>query len=601
MNLDDLQKQWAVYDRKLDTALKLNQRAVREAAFAKARQSLVWHKVFIVVEILAGLWFAGMLGSFTFHHWGEWRFAIPSILLHAWILASIIFVSYEFAMLSRLDYGEPLLVIQKKLEARRVARIHFAQWALGSGMVLWVLWVVVGLKGIWGIDVYMGGGGLFIASNLAFSTVLVVGVIVASRIYGKRLGRSPFARKIVDSLAGESLPAAMAHLDELARYENDTLGPGSEKTMPPSPAPAGAPQPQKQAIGFARVLKRIAIAVLVIAAFILILGMALTHSAEPTFAKQLPAIAQPVVRPDGGRCMENGAVRCLAMRDGLKLGATRLAGTNDTTIVLTHGLLVDGRALEPTARMLGEATGAEVWTLDLRGHGRSAGRPGDVDYTGQYEEDLADAIRQIRKTRPEGRIVLAGHSMGGGLVVRYAELTDAPAVDAYLLFAPHLGHSSPTNRAAGSKTPTTRGDAAKPAAEPFFKVHDQRLIGLMLLNGLGIKAFNDLPTLYFNMPQGYWIDRYSFRALLNIGPEDYRTALARDGKPMLVLVGSADKVFAPEAFPAVIALHRNGRTEIVEGANHETILTNPAAISSVKSWLAGLAAPPPSSKPPPKS
>lgn len=601
MNLDDLQKQWAVYDQKLDTVLKLNHNAVREATLAKTRQSLVWHKVFIVGEILLGAWFAYMLGSFTASHWGDWKFAVPSMVLHAWTVASIVFVTRELVMLAQVDYAAPIVAIQKKLEARRVARIRFTQWMLLTGTAIWVLWVVVGLKGIWGMDIYAGGGAAFVAINLAANAVGVALLILVSRLNKERIGRSRFLRKIADSLAGEHLPAAMAHLDELARFESDsqwtleTATPAKPAVNPTSPQGAADP---------ARILKRAVIALLMIAALILLLGLGLTHSPEPEFARKLPPLAQPFVRPDGGQCIGARAVRCLAMRDGLKLGATRheaqpghegKPGASSTTIVLVHGLLADGRSLEPSARMLGNATGAEVWTLDMRGHGRSAGRPGDIDYIGQYEDDLADAVAQIRKARPDGKLILAGHSVGGGHVVRYAQLAGAPAVDAYLLFAPHLGHASPTNRG-GTVSPP------KPGAEPAFKVHDRRLIGLLLLNGLGIKAFNGLPTLYFNMPQDFWLDRYSFRVLRNIGPEDHRAALTADAKPMLVLVGSKDNVFAAREFPAVIGLHKNGKTVIVEGANHDEITRNPDAVSAVKEWAAGIAAPPPESpKPPPQS
>jgi alpha-beta hydrolase superfamily lysophospholipase len=65
---------------------------------------------------------------------------------------------------------------------------------------------------------------------------------------------------------------------------------------------------------------------------------------------------------------------------------------------------------------------------------------------GQYEEDLAAVISAIRAERPGARLVLAAHSMGGGIAARYAMRPDAPAVDAYVLYAPELGRDAPTNR-----------------------------------------------------------------------------------------------------------------------------------------------------------
>lgn len=64
-----------------------------------------------------------------------------------------------------------------------------------------------------------------------------------------------------------------------------------------------------------------------------------------------------------------------------------------------------------TAGLLQEATQAEVYAIDLRGHGRSDRNSGDVDYINQYVDDLGDIIKEIRKEKPSGKIIIAGHSM----------------------------------------------------------------------------------------------------------------------------------------------------------------------------------------------
>jgi alpha-beta hydrolase superfamily lysophospholipase len=573
MNLDDLQKNWAAYDAKLDAVLKLNQRAVREAGFARVKKSLFWHKVFIVGEILVGAWFVMMLGSFTANHWGEWKYVVPSVLLHIWVVVSIGFVTYELIALNNIDYGQPIMNIQKSLEERRISRIRFTKWLLLSGTVLWVLWLVVGLKGIFGLDAYAGGGTRFIAINLIVGGLAAAVFLVVSRLNADRIRRSAVLRKIADSFAGDSLLAASAHLDELSQYET-----GSEAEAAPR-APANSQPAATSRIPLPiRMLKIVAISAVTVAAILLGAGLALTHATDPEFKQKPAAPAQPSVRPDGGNCYESGAARCLVMRDGLKLGAVRYEGKNNATIVLTHGLLTDGRSLESTASELRDTTGAEVWTLDLRGHGRSGGRPGDIDYVGQYEHDLADAVAHIRKARPEGKLVLGGHAVGGGMAVRYAQLRDAPRVDGYLLYTPHLGHTSPTNQSKAL-------EAAKTAAEPFIKIHEQRILGLLMLNTLGIHAYDDLPTLFFNRPAGSWIDRYSFRAMRNIGPEDYRAALRADDKPMLVLVGSKDTISAPGAFAEAIALHKNGKSIVIEGAKFDDIATDKRSLAEVKAWM----------------
>jgi alpha-beta hydrolase superfamily lysophospholipase len=111
--------------------------------------------------------------------------------------------------------------------------------------------------------------------------------------------------------------------------------------------------------------------------------------------------------------------------------------------------------------LLRKAADAEVISLDLRGHGQSSGRPGDVDYVGQYTDDLADVIKKVKHERPDDKIILAGHSMGGGIILRYVQRQELPRADAYLLFAPSLGHNAPTLRTSGQENSN--------ADEPFLK------------------------------------------------------------------------------------------------------------------------------------
>ena len=54
---------------------------------------------------------------------------------------------------------------------------------------------------------------------------------------------------------------------------------------------------------------------------------------------------------------------------------------------------------------------------NLRGHGPLAAHRGEIDYIGQFEDDIADLIDLY--ARPGQKVVLAGHSSGGGLAIRF--------------------------------------------------------------------------------------------------------------------------------------------------------------------------------------
>ncbi|HKI00711.1 MAG TPA: alpha/beta hydrolase [Thermoanaerobaculia bacterium] len=273
--------------------------------------------------------------------------------------------------------------------------------------------------------------------------------------------------------------------------------------------------------------------------------------------------------------------RKFTMRDGTVLASQYFpalsSGKSSTTVVLIHGVLSSSFPLNRTSGLLREAASAEVVAIDLRGHGASGGVPGDVDYIGQYEDDVADVIAKIRAATPGGRIILAGHSMGGGIALRYAMRDGVPPVDGYLLFAPHLGPKSPTNRWEKSET-----------GEAFLQVHIPRILGLALFNSVGFTGFNGLRTLFFNLPKEMPLRSYSYRAMTGSTPTDHGPALKAVDKPLLVVVSSKDEAFKADQFEAAIRPYSTGEVVIVEGASHDGVLNEPRTLAAVTRWISRL-------------
>ncbi|MEP6907901.1 MAG: alpha/beta hydrolase [Pseudoxanthomonas sp.] len=309
-------------------------------------------------------------------------------------------------------------------------------------------------------------------------------------------------------------------------------------------------------------------------------GALLISTPAPTFAHEpYPLRPSPSSRHT---CRLDAATRCFSMRDGAVLHAHWFEAGSDTTVVLVHGVMSNADEMAPTAEGIRGAASVNVATLDLRGHGGSQGTFGDIDYIGQYDDDLADVVQAIRKQNPKSRVILAGHSMGGGIVMRYAAKPAMPLVDGYLLFAPLLGEQSPTTR-----TPTATPTGQEASFETPLKVHLRRTIGLIMLNSLGISAFNHLGTLYFNVSADRGRLFYSFAAMADMAPDDYRVALRADDKPLLLIAGTNDEAFDAKQYPSVVLLHPNGRAVLVPGATHDGIMRNPAAFSAVATWLQG--------------
>lgn len=83
------------------------------------------------------------------------------------------------------------------------------------------------------------------------------------------------------------------------------------------------------------------------------------------------------------------------MRDGEALSGRQFVGEDAKTVVLLHGVMSEAARMDPLSARLRDRAAATVIALDLRGHGSSGGPPGDVDYIGQYEDDVADVIEAL--------------------------------------------------------------------------------------------------------------------------------------------------------------------------------------------------------------
>lgn len=309
--------------------------------------------------------------------------------------------------------------------------------------------------------------------------------------------------------------------------------------------------------------------------------LAMLFSSDPQFASapdmSAEALAKSGLRFDQPYPSEP---RSFALADGSTLRGQYLrarAPAARTTVLFVHGLLGASFLLNASSGLLREAVAvdgsAEVVAIDLRGHGLSDGARGDIAHVGQYETDLGEIVAQLRGTPAGGRVLLAGHSMGGGIALRYAQQTALPPVDGYVLFAPYLGWASPTTRR-----------SAPPDAERFMRLHVPRLLGLKLLNALGITAFNGLRTQFFNLPSELPLRSYSFRASESMAPSDYRAALACVRAPLLALAGTRDEAFEAAEYPRALAGHARAQVSLIPGATHNSVTYDGRALDAVHGW-----------------
>lgn len=284
---------------------------------------------------------------------------------------------------------------------------------------------------------------------------------------------------------------------------------------------------------------------------------------------------------DFSRQLENGdavvtPLQSIPMRDGYKLQVRTYGGADNVPLlVLVHGSGWHGQQFDSLGKALQGY--ADVIVPDLRGHGAAPGRRGDVDYIGQLEDDLADMIAAV--TKPGQKIIMGGHSSGGGLVVRFAGGEHGGLLDGAVLLAPFLKHNAPTTR---------------PNSGGWAHVLTRRIIGLSILNTFRIKALNHLPIIQFNMPRAV-LDgplgdtatvAYSYRLNTSYAPRNKYLEDVAMLPPFVLLAGGADEAFFAQKYaPTMGAVTDKGRFELMTGATHLDIVDDPRTQAVFKDFL----------------
>jgi len=274
-------------------------------------------------------------------------------------------------------------------------------------------------------------------------------------------------------------------------------------------------------------------------------------------------------------------VQRFAARDGTMLAyrayLPTLSAPPPIVAVLIHGSGGSSVNMNVLGRALA-AAGTPAYAPDIRGQGLS-GRRGDVDYIGQQEDDLADLVAVIRKRYPNAKLVLAGHSSGGGFALRVAGEPVGRAFSRFVLLAPNLGHNAVSTR---------------PGAGGWVTVYGPRIAALSMLNRVGVSAFNGLPVLAFALPEGaeqaHLTRFWSYRMVNNFGPHGetnpvpgaYRRDAEQAPGPISLLVGANDESFYADRYGAAFAGVRPQVTvQILPRIGHMGLVSDPAAVPRV--------------------
>ena len=264
-------------------------------------------------------------------------------------------------------------------------------------------------------------------------------------------------------------------------------------------------------------------------------------------------------------------------RDGTWL-AYRLypaaGAARDRIAILAHGSSASSIEMHPIAAALA-ASGVTAVAMDMRGHGASGTR-GDIAYPGQLDDDLVDLMTELRKSYPAARFSLIGHSAGGGFALRIAGGPLGGEFDRFVLLAPYLGYSAPTNRPA---------EGLGRWAEPDLP----RILASLFLEKLGIDWPQALPAIAFaNVPEAkmFVTSQYSFRLMRNYtAPPDWQGAFERAKGRVSVIAGADDELMDAEGYKRALPSLGVALT-ILPGVDHMGIVYKSEAIRAILAVMA---------------
>jgi pimeloyl-ACP methyl ester carboxylesterase len=296
-------------------------------------------------------------------------------------------------------------------------------------------------------------------------------------------------------------------------------------------------------------------------------------------ATPVTSLAELTSISKAARAVDRGTMPPLSRfsaRDGTELAYRQYparGAASGRIAILVHGSSGSSVAVHALADALA-AKGIETFAPDMRGHGGSGTR-GDVAYIGQLENDMQDLVALVRQSSPTAPLTLLGHSSGGGFALRIAS---SPIQDLFartVLLAPYLGYDAPTSR------PNSGG-----WANPDIP----RILGLMMLERLGVDCCQSLPTLAFAVPpnsERRLNSRYSYRLMRNFATRGYKDDLAAAHHPITLIAGANDELMQADKYAdAVHAVAPSVEVKLIAGVDHMGIVGDPSGVAAVAADVA---------------
>ena len=215
MELDNLKATFQTLNANLERQNALNLALLRESRKEKARHGLrplVWGQA---IQMAAGALLLTCSAVFWSSHREVPHLFATGLFFHVYGLAMVLAGARMQALLRRVDFGAPVVEIQKRLAQLRRFYVVGGLWLGLPWFLLWMPFTAMTIMGLFGVDLYVKEP-LVIASAVGG-----IGILLICLFLRWAKGRPKLAKQLAEALAGSSLTRAQRLLDEIASFEHE--------------------------------------------------------------------------------------------------------------------------------------------------------------------------------------------------------------------------------------------------------------------------------------------------------------------------------------------------------------------------------------------
>lgn len=137
MEIDQLRLEWAGRDSRIEQGIRMNTTLLRENLMDKGRLSVRRRGSLGVLGLIGGIGMMVLLGAFNAAHFLQWRFFVPGVLPHIWVVVTFATAIYQREQLRQIDYARPVVQLQVEFGSLRIQRLRTVKWIFLTGQLVW--------------------------------------------------------------------------------------------------------------------------------------------------------------------------------------------------------------------------------------------------------------------------------------------------------------------------------------------------------------------------------------------------------------------------------------------------------------------------------